>query len=138
MPVLRVRSDEGTATPRLMNNSPAAETRLGVLSAIAAYVMWGLLPVYLIAMRSVGADEILVHRILWSVPFGALIIAARKQWPDIQAAFSDRRVMLALFGSSAIIAFNWLIYIYAVQSQQIFEASLGYYITPLIYVLVGV
>ncbi|MEM0929886.1 MAG: EamA family transporter RarD [Pseudomonadota bacterium] len=118
--------------------SPPGDTRTGVLAAVAAYTMWGLLPIYLIALRGVGPDEVLVHRVLWSVPFGALIIAARRQWPDVQQALGDRKVMLSLLGSSFIIAVNWLVYIAAVQSQQIFEASLGYYINPLIYVLVGV
>ncbi|GGY52085.1 EamA family transporter RarD [Parvularcula lutaonensis] len=117
---------------------PQNETRLGVSAAIAAYTMWGLLPLFLIALRDVGADQVLVHRIIWSVPFGALIIIGRKQWPDVKQALRDPKVMIALFASSAIIALNWLIYIAAVQSQHIFEASLGYYINPLIYVLVGV
>jgi chloramphenicol-sensitive protein RarD len=100
--------------------------------------MWGMLPLFLIALRAVGADEVLVHRVLWSVPFGALILSWRGQWQDVRKALGDRRVVLALAASSAFIAFNWLVYIAAVQSQNIFEASLGYYINPLIYVLVGV
>ncbi|MEO1659069.1 MAG: EamA family transporter RarD [Pseudomonadota bacterium] len=115
-----------------------SDARTGVLAAVAAYTMWGLLPIYLIALRGVGPDEVLVQRILWSVPFGAMIITARVQWPDVRQALGDRKVLLPLAGSSCIIALNWLIYIAAVQSQQIFEASLGYYINPLIYVLVGV
>ncbi len=118
--------------------APPNDARTGVLAAVAAYTMWGLLPIYLIALRGVGPDEVLVQRILWSVPFGAMIITARTQWPDVRQALSDRKILLPLAGSSCIIALNWLIYIAAVQSQQIFEASLGYYINPLIYVLVGV
>jgi len=128
-----------------MTNQTAAATahspsdvRTGVLAAVAAYTMWGLLPIYLIALRGVGPDEVLVQRILWSVPFGAMIITARTQWLDVRLALSNRKILLPLAGSSCIIALNWLIYIGAVQSQQIFEASLGYYINPLIYVLVGV
>ncbi|NRA31126.1 MAG: EamA family transporter RarD [Parvularculaceae bacterium] len=116
----------------------ASDTRTGVLAATSAYFMWGLLPIYLIALRGVGAEQVLAHRILWSVPFGALIISMRSQWPDVLATFRNVQVMVRLLASSAIIAINWLIYIFAVQSQQIFEASLGYYINPLIYVLVGV
>ncbi|MEM7740219.1 MAG: EamA family transporter RarD [Pseudomonadota bacterium] len=114
------------------------DARTGVLASVAAYTMWGLLPIYLIALRGVGPDEVLVHRVLWSVPFCALIIAVRKQWADIRETLGNRKVLVALMRSSFIIALNWLIYIAAVQNQQIFEASLGYYINPLIYVLVGV
>lgn len=119
-----------------MNN--ASETRTGVLAATSAYFLWGLLPIYLIALRGVGAEQVLAHRILWAVPFGALIISLRRQWPEVLAAVRSMKILIRLLASSAIIAINWLIYIFAVQSQQIFEASLGYYINPLIYVLVGV
>lgn len=122
----------------MTDSTTDTETRLGILAAVAAYTMWGLLPLFLIALRGVGADEVLVHRILWSVPFGALIITLRSQWPDVRNALRDRRVVLALAASSSVIALNWLIYIAAVQAQHIFEASLGYYINPLIYVLAGV
>jgi chloramphenicol-sensitive protein RarD len=122
----------------MTNAAPEAETRLGILSAIAAYSMWGMLPLFLIALRGVGADEVLVHRVLWSVPFGAAIITARGQWADVRRALTSRPVALALAASATIIAINWLVYIAAVQSGNIFQASLGYYINPLIYVLAGV
>lgn len=115
------------------------ETRTGFFSAVFAYLWWGaVLPVFLISLRGVAAEEVLIHRILWSVPFGALILTARKQWPEIRKALGDVKVMLALAGSSTMIAINWLIYIMAVQQQHLFEAALGYYINPLVYVLAGV
>ncbi|MEM9838068.1 MAG: EamA family transporter RarD [Pseudomonadota bacterium] len=114
------------------------EQKTGVAAAVAAYVMWGLLPLYLIALRGTSAEQVLIHRILWSIPFGALIISARKQWPDVIEALRTPKVLIPLIGTSLIIGINWLIYIMAVQGQQIFEASLGYYINPLIYMLVGV
>ena len=115
-----------------------SETKTGILAAVGAYTLWGLLPLYLIALRGIGAEQVLAHRVLWSVPFGALIISLRGQWPDVLAAVRNTKVLIRLLAAAAIIAVNWLVYIYAVQSQQIFEASLGYYINPLIYVLVGV
>lgn len=121
-----------------MTSSDASETRTGILAAVAAYTMWGLLPIFLIALRGVSSDQVLVYRILFSVPFGAMILTARSQWPDVRQAMSSPKVMLALLGSSFVIALNWLIYIAAVQAQNIFEASLGYYINPLIYVIAGV
>ena len=121
-----------------MNDTSTNDTRTGVIAAIIAYTLWGMLPLFLIALRGVGADQVLVHRILWAIPFGALIITARSQWPEVKIALGNRQVLLALLASSFVVALNWLIYIAAVQSKQIFEASLGYYINPLIYVLAGV
>ena len=113
--------------------------RTGLFAAIFAYLWWGgVLPIFLLALRDVSADQVLVHRILWSVPFGAAILFARKQWPDVRAAITNRKVLLALVASSFFIAINWLLYILALQTGRIFEAALGYYINPLVYMVVGV
>ncbi|MEL7311783.1 MAG: EamA family transporter RarD [Pseudomonadota bacterium] len=114
------------------------EAREGVLAAIAAYTIWGFLPVYLIFTIAVPATELLMHRIVWSVPFGALIISVRSQWADVRDALMRPRRLGWLALAAFFIAVNWLVYILAVQNQQIFQASLGYYINPLVYVLVGV
>jgi chloramphenicol-sensitive protein RarD len=82
--------------------------------------------------------EVLVHRILWAVPFGALIILARRQGPEVRRAIVHRRTLGWLALAAIVIALNWLVYITAVQRGQIFEASLGYYINPLMYVVIGV
>ena len=100
--------------------------------------MWGVLPVYFKAVETVPAIEILLHRVIWAVPFGALIIFARKQWPDVKRALTHREMLLWLVASAILIAINWYIYIVAVQTGRIFQASLGYYINPLIFVLAGV
>lgn len=112
--------------------------RDGVVAGLVAYTLWGFLPVYFKAVDSVLASEVLVHRIVWAVPFGALILATRRQWPEVSKAVSTARTMLWLAAAAAFIAINWLIYIVAVQHDQIYQASLGYYINPLMYVLVGV
>ena len=112
--------------------------RTGVLAAVAAYTCWGFFPLYFLALREVSAYELLADRILFAVPFGALIVWGRGQGPAVLAGLRDRRVLGALLLSSGVIALNWLVYILAVQNGAIFEASLGYYINPLIYVLVGV
>ena len=114
------------------------EARAGVFIGLLAYFMWGIFPVYFKWIASVDPLEVLGHRVVWAVPFGALIILARRQWPEVRRALVDR-TMLAWLGLAALcISTNWLIYIWAVQNDRIFETSLGYYINPLMYVGVGV
>ncbi len=99
--------------------------------------MWGVLPLYLIWISEVPALEVLAHRVLWAVPFGAMILTARKQWGEVRIALTHKLVFLVFVAAAIMIAINWLLYIYAVQSAQVFQASLGYYINPLIFVAVG-
>ena len=96
------------------------------------------MPIYFKWVETVPALEVLAHRIVWAVPFGAVIVIARRQWPEVRRAVAHRHT-LALLGLAALfIAINWLVYITAVQRGQIFQASLGYYINPLMYVVIGV
>ena len=118
--------------------SERERVRDGLVCALIAYVLWGFLPIYFKVVAAVPAGEVLVHRILWAVPFGLPIVLARRQWPEVAAALRDPRKVRWLALSASFIALNWVIYIWAVQNDQIFQASLGYYINPLIYVLVGV
>jgi chloramphenicol-sensitive protein RarD len=115
-----------------------AEVKSGVFLGLLAYTMWGVFPVYFKWIESVAPTEVLVHRVIWAVPFGALIIMARRQWNEVRAAFVNRSMLFWLALAALCISINWLIYIWAVQNDRIFEASLGYYINPLIYVAVGV
>jgi chloramphenicol-sensitive protein RarD len=96
------------------------------------------LPVYFKLVGTVAPTEVLVHRVVWAVPFGALIIYFRRQWPEVWQALTHRSMLLWLGTAAFLIAINWYIYIVAVQQDQVFQASLGYYINPLLYVLVGV
>ena len=116
----------------------AAEARNGVLAGLIAYTMWGVFPVYFKLIDMVSPFEVLTHRIVWAVPFGALIILWRKQWPDVRRALVDRSMLAWLSLAALCISVNWFIYIWSVQNDRIFEASLGYYINPLVYVLAGV
>lgn len=122
-----------------MSDAPEQNSmRTGLVAALIAYLWWGgVLPFFLLALRDVSPDQVLVYRILWSVPFGAAILFLRKQWPEVREALKNRRVVLALVGSSLTIALNWLIYIFAIQNGRIFEAALGYYINPLVYMVIG-
>jgi chloramphenicol-sensitive protein RarD len=114
------------------------DTRDGLIAAFIAYVMWGILPVYFKVVGDVSALEVLVHRIVWAVPFGAMIIFARRQWPEVKRALTHRSMFWLLALAAVLIAANWFIYIWAVQTDRIFQASLGYYINPLMFTLVGV
>jgi len=118
--------------------SERERVRDGLVCALIAYILWGFLPIYFKVVAAVPAGEVLVHRILWAVPFGLPIVLARRQWPEVAAALRDPRKLGWLALSASFIAVNWVIYIWAVQNDHIFQASLGYYINPLIYVLVGV
>ena len=115
-----------------------AEIRSGVVLGLLAYTLWGIFPVYFKWIEMVAPLEVMAHRILWAVPFGALIIFARRQWREVRGALVDRSMLIWLALSALCISLNWLIYIWAVQNARIFEASLGYYINPLMYVAVGV
>ena len=114
------------------------DRRDGVLSGVIAYTIWGFLPIYFLLLQSVTSLEILAHRIIWAVPFGAMIIYFRRQWPEVRRALKHKPTLIWLMVAALFIAINWFIYILAVQSGHIFQASLGYYLNPLIYVLVGV
>ncbi len=115
-----------------------AELRSGVLAGLGAYVFWGVFPIYFKLIDTVAPTEVLMHRVIWAVPFGALILSLRGQWTELFAALRRPRVLAWLTLSSLIISANWFVYIWAVINDHIFETSLGYYINPLIYVLAGV
>ena len=114
------------------------DVRDGIVAGLVAYLIWGVLPVYFKIVGDVAPTEVLAHRIVWAVPFGAIIVHLRSQWPEVRRVFAHRTMFLLLATSALFIAINWYVYIYAVQHAQVFQASLGYYINPLMYVLVGV
>lgn len=122
----------------VMSRPQETDSRAGLLSGLGAYFMWGLFPIYFVATRAVPAPELLAHRILWSLPFGLLILIFRKQIGDTVKAIRKPRTLALLALASISLAANWGVYIYAIQIEQIFQGSLGYYINPLIYVLVAV
>ena len=124
-------------SPGSVLEDPRAQ-REGVLASLVAYVLWGLFPVYFIWVASVEATEVLVHRIVWAVPFGALILYFRQQWPEVWPVWRNARMLFWLGLAALCISCNWLIYIWAVQREMVLETSLGYFINPLMYVLIGV
>jgi chloramphenicol-sensitive protein RarD len=109
----------------------------GLPAALGAYVIWGFLPLYLILVREVPPFEFVGWRIIWTLPLCLLIVAARHQFPALRAALSNPRTMLALLASSLLIGINWFVYIWAISQNQVYAASLGYYLNPLLNVLLG-
>lgn len=114
------------------------EKTAGVIYAVAAYTLWGILPVYWKLINRVSPIEILSNRIMWAFVFTVLIIAVTKQWNELKRIAKDKKQMFYIFIASILIAINWGLYIWAVNSDKIVDASLGYYINPLLAVALGV
>ena len=114
------------------------ERRLGVLSGLAAYSLWGLFPLYFPLLEPAGGLEIVAHRVLWSLLFIGLLLTVLRRWGLVRALVTDRRRLLILAGAAVLIAANWLVFVYGVNSGHVVETSLGYFINPLVSVLLGV
>jgi len=121
-----------------MPTEAAREHRAGLFYGLGAYLLWGVLPAYFKALTHVSPGEILGHRILWSLLFLGTLVILWKRWPAIRRAVADRKVLLTLMATSVLIAVNWLVYIIAVVTGHILEGSLGYYLNPLVSILLGV
>jgi chloramphenicol-sensitive protein RarD len=113
------------------------ETLIGTWYAIAAYVTWGILPLYWKTLKHIPAREILAYRVIWSFIFLCLLNTIRKRWPEVKEAYSSRRNRMSSLISAAIIGAVWFIYIWAMITDHVVEASMGYYINPLISVVLG-
>jgi chloramphenicol-sensitive protein RarD len=119
---------------------PAAGTgagQAGLWYALAAVTIWGLFPIYIKGMSEANPLEILCHRIIWSMPVTAAMVALRRGWPDLAQDLRRPGVLLTLMGSALFITLNWLGYIYAVNSGQVLQTSLAYFIYPLLNTLLG-
>lgn len=111
--------------------------RYGALYALAAFMLWGLLPAYWKQLQEVAPLEILGHRVVWSCFFLCLIISYQKRWPEVAQTFNNISQLKKLSCSGLLVGFNWFIYIWAVNTGHVVETSLGYYITPMVNVLLG-
>jgi len=110
----------------------------GVIYGTFAYTLWGLLPLYWNLMEAVPAIEILAHRIFWSFVVVSLVIILTGRWASLFASMADKKKLMLIFLCGFIISLNWFTYIYAVNTGFVIEASMGYYINPLVVVLLGV
>lgn len=117
------------------------EQQAGVLYAAFSYILWGVLPVYWKLLHHVNADEILANRVFWSFFFIAAILVINKKWGlftgTLRGLAQNKKQLAALTVASMLISINWFMYIWAVNTDQMIEASLGYYINPLVSVLLG-
>ena len=109
----------------------------GLPFAIGAYFLWGLLPAYFKLLSHVPALEVVLHRVVWTVPLLLLIVLARRQWRDVRTAFNHGPVFRNLILSATLIAANWLCYLWAIQAGHVLATAIGYYLNPLINVLIA-
>jgi chloramphenicol-sensitive protein RarD len=114
------------------------ERRLGIASGLGAYALWGLFPLYFPLLEPAGGLEIVAHRVVWSLLFVGLLLTVVRRWSLVRAAVTDVRTLLVLAGAAALISVNWLVFVYGVNSGHVVETSLGYFINPLVSVVLGV
>ena len=123
-----------TSTP----SRPALDSAaIGLLNALGCFTLWGSFPIYFKLLQHVPALEVLAHRVLGSAVLLVILILAWGQWPALRAEFRNHRRLGFYLITALLISGNWLLYIWAVQNGRILEASLGYYINPLVNVLLG-
>jgi chloramphenicol-sensitive protein RarD len=116
----------------------SGDTREGLLLGGTAFALWGLYPFYFKALAAVPALEIVVHRVLWSSLLLAVVIQLRSDWREVTGALRDRRLRKGLAATTLLIAANWFAYVLAVTGNQVLDASLGYFLCPLVSVALGV
>lgn len=114
------------------------DARKGLLFGTAAYALWGLFPLYWPLLEPAGAVEILAHRIVWSALTMIVLVVVLRRLPAVRAAVRDRRSLVLLTVAAVVISINWATYIYGVNNNRVVEASLGYFINPLVTVMMGV
>ncbi|MGO2007851.1 EamA family transporter RarD [Vreelandella alkaliphila] len=110
----------------------------GVMFGLTAYIMWGCFPLFFALFDGIPAFEILIHRILWSCLFLVGLISILRRWTPVVSALVEPKRLGRVLACALLIAFNWGLYIYAVESKQVLQASLGYFLTPLVNIALGV
>ncbi|WP_087023222.1 EamA family transporter RarD [Thaumasiovibrio subtropicus] len=113
------------------------QTRRGVVLAISAYTMWGIAPIYFKAIAHVDAAEILSHRVIWSFVLLGLLLTVMKAWPQVMQILRNPAQMKFLVASALLVGGNWLLFIWSVANNYMLEASLGYFINPILNVILG-
>jgi len=133
----RAQADPPASTVGIASRlSPDART--GFICAIFAYTIWGAFPIYFKSLEGVSPLEFVSQRMIWSVPFAAIILTMRGQWPETIRAATNSKTLPMLACTAAVISTNWFFYVWAVVNDRVLEASLGYYVNPLMFVAAGV
>ncbi len=117
--------------------SGSRKSRSGLVCGLAAYTAWGFIPLYFRAVSHVPPAIVLCHRILWSVLFLVIVVSFRQEWASVWPVLKNRRRLGLLSAGAGLIAINWLVFIYAVINRQLLQASLGYFINPLLSIFLG-
>jgi len=113
------------------------QTRQGIFYALGAYFIWGVAPAYFKLVRAVPPAEIMTHRVIWSVLFMLILITLSRSWKQVRQVAAQPKKVLLLALTAVTVGGNWLLFIWAVNNQHMLEASLGYFINPLINVVLG-
>lgn len=125
--------------PHTQSDLAAAHaSRRGVIYGILSYGLWGLIPLYFKLVQHVLPEEVLAQRVIWSLVLLAGLVTALGRWREVLPALAARKTLVMLSASTLLLAVNWFTYIYAVASNQVVEASLGYFLNPLVNVAIGV
>lgn len=111
--------------------------RSALLAGLAAFIFWGIIPIYWKLLRTVSAPEILAHRFVWTTAFLMGLLTWQGRWPEVRDILRSRRTLLLCLASGIAVSLNWLTFIWAVNAGRVLETSLGYFMTPLMNVLFG-
>jgi chloramphenicol-sensitive protein RarD len=120
-----------------MNGASSRHDKAGLAAALGTHAVWGAMPLYLQLVKSVPAVEYVAWRILFTLPLCGAVIAWRGVGAEVRAVLRDRKAVLTLFASATLIAVNWFLYVWAINSGHVYAASLGYYVLPLLMMLMG-
>ncbi|MFT4653458.1 MAG: chloramphenicol-sensitive protein RarD [Patiriisocius sp.] len=122
---------------KYVNAQTTDKTKAGIIFAICAYSMWGFAPIYFKSLMSIPAADILMHRVVWSLFVLSLLVVGLKNIGKVRIAITSPKVLKTLLVAGLLLALNWLLFIWAVNNDYLLEASLGYYINPLLNVFLG-
>jgi chloramphenicol-sensitive protein RarD len=115
-----------------------SEARRGLIFGVSAYAIWGSFPLYCPLLKPATAPEILAHRVVWSALLMAVLVVTLRRSAFLRGLWTDRRAALLLGGAAAVLSVNWLTYIWAVNNDHVVDSSLGYFVNPLVSVLLGI
>ncbi len=123
--------------PSTQRSEAASKARAGLFYGLAAYGLWGIMPIYFKWLQAVPSIDIVAHRIVWSVIVLVVLVTLGRAWDQVRAAVGNRKILITLLLTSILIGTNWLLYVYAINSGHILAGSLGYYLNPLANILLG-